>query len=469
MRRWATTVMLLVLSLCGVSAASAAEVDLVITAAHVVTVDAQGHCWEPGAVAISRSTIVEVGPEGVVRSRYTGHKVYRAGSAVVMPGFVNTHCHLPMVMMRGLADDLELMEWLTKYIFPLEAKVVDARFCYEASLVGCAELVRHGFTSVVDMYYFEDDIARAVSEVGLRGWLGETIIDLPAPDFQTPDESLAQTERWMHKWAGDPLVRIIPAPHSCYTVSPANLRRAKELADRNGSLMTIHLSESDNEVETVTQKYGKRPVQQAAAAAALGPNVLAAHCVVLNDDDLRVLRDTGTAVAHNPDSNLKLASGIAPVARLLELGVPVGIGTDGAASNNRMDPFHTMDLVAKLQKVRARDAAVMKAAEVVRMGTMGGARAVGAADAIGSLEAGKKADLIVVDLDCGNYGPVFDVYSHLVYATHGEAVKATMVNGRWLMRDGKLLTVDEKRIREIVSRRAREIRSALGGAATPGE
>ncbi len=444
------------------AADSRIRTDLIVKAAYVLTMDPDSNLWEPGAVAIEGDSIVAVGTEKDIAARYVGRQVYDAGNAVVMPGFVNTHCHLPMVMMRGLADDLELMEWLTRYIFPLEAQVVSARFCYEASLVACAELIRHGFTSVVDMYYFEDDVARAVKQAGMRGWLGETIIDLPAPDFRSPDESLAYTDRCIRKWAADPLVKVIPAPHSCYTVSPDNLRRAKALADEHGTMMTIHLSESSNEVETVTGRYGKTPVQHLAELGLLDRNVLAAHCVKLNEEDLALLKSCGVSVSHNPDSNLKLASGIAPVARLLKLGVPVGLGTDGPVSNNRLDPFHVMDLTAKLQKVREDDAALMKAAEVVRMATIGGAETVGAAAAIGSLEAGKKADLVVVDLDCANYGPVYDIYSHLVYAAHGEMVKATMVNGRWLMLDGKLMTLDESCLRCIVSRYAREVRSISG-------
>ncbi len=447
----------------GVAApASEAQAGVIVTAAHVLTLDPDAPYFERGAVVVEGDSIVAVGPARDVRARYRGLKVYDAGRAVVMPGFVNTHCHLPMIMMRGVADDLELMEWLTTCIFPLEAKMVNARFCYDASLVACAELIRRGFTSVVDMYYFEDDIARAVKEAGMRGWLGETVIDFPAPDFKTPAESLAATDTWIRKWASDPLVKIIPAPHSCYTVSPDNLRLAKALADRHGTLMTFHLSESEKEVADVREQYGRSPVEHAAALGLLDRNVLAAHCVVLSPEDLELMRSGGVAVAHNPDSNLKLASGLAPVVKLLGLGIRVGLATDGPASNNRLDPFHAMDLAAKMQKVLEKSAAVMKAAEVVRMATLGGAEAVGAADAIGSLAPGKKADLIAVDLDYVNYGPVYDLYSHLVYAAHGEMVKSSMVNGRWLMLDRKLMTLDEHRLRDLVSRYAREVRSVVG-------
>jgi 5-methylthioadenosine/S-adenosylhomocysteine deaminase len=469
MRQRITLVLSIVLVASGLTVPSGAaprsQADLIIVAAHVLSMDADARHWTPGAVAIRGDAIVAAGPAAEVQASWRSKNRYDAGNAVVMPGFINTHCHLPMVMLRGVADDLELMEWLNGYIFPLEAELVDARFCYEASLVVCAELIRRGFTSVVDMYYFEDEIARAVSQAGMRGWLGQTIIDFPAPDFGTPAESLAATELWMSKWAPDPLVEIIPAPHSCYTVSPENLQSAKQLADRRGSMMTLHLSESNNEVATVTDRYGKRPVQHAAALGVLGSNVLAAHCVQLSDADMDTLAATDTAVTHNPDSNLKLASGISPVAKLTSMGVRVGLGTDGPVSNNRLDPFHTMDLVAKLQKVREDDAAVMKAREVVRMGTIGGAECLGASQTIGSLEPGKRADLIVIDLDFANYGPVYDIYSHLVYAAHGEMVESTMVNGRWLMRDGKLVTLDEGRLRRIVTRRARQVERIVDGRA----
>lgn len=444
--------LLLIIALFVPLIALAEPADRILTAAHVVTMHGSLDTFSPGAVAINDGKIVAVGPAKVVLERFTAPVLEDFGHGLIMPGLINTHTHLPMIMMRGVADDMDLMTWLTDYIFPLEAKIVNAQFCYEATLVACAESLRRGVTTVVDMYYFEDDIARAVKESGMRGWLAETIVDFPAPDFRTPSETLAYTERCMNNWASDPLVKVIPGPHSLYTASPETLRASKALADKYQSLLTIHLSESAGEVAQVQEKLHKTPTAAAAELGLLGPRTLAAHCVILTPEDLRLLKQSGTAVAHNPDSNLKLACGIAPVAQMDSLRMRVGLGTDGPCSNNRLDLFDAMNLVAKGQKMRENNPAAMTAAQAVALATIGGARAIGAADQIGSLQRGKQADLIVVDLHGANYGPIYDLYSHLVYTCHGEMVRGTMVAGKWLMRDGRLLTLDEGRLRGIVSK-----------------
>lgn len=457
--RWMLTVCILVFSLvplAGQSAETAAKPlpaarpsVTVLTAAHVVTMDGQCRIFEPGAVVVKGDTVVEVGPAAEVLPRYPRSRPVRLGERWVLPGLVNAHTHLAMNPMRGMGDDLELMDWLKKYIFPLEAAVVSPEYVYEATLTACAENIRRGVTTVVDMYYFEDDVARAVKEAGLRGWLGETILDFPAPDCKTPEEALAYTERCLVKWKDDPMVKVIPSPHSLYTCSGKYVQAAKALADKYGVPMTLHLSESDGEVKTVKEKYDKSPVKAAEELGILGPTVLAAHCVKLSDKDLDILARTNTAVAHNPDSNLKLASGIARVPAMLEHKIRVSLGTDSSVSNNRQDLFHAMDLAAKMHKTERNDATVLKAFEVVRMATLGGAEAIGAGDRIGSLEAGKQADLIVVDLSRPEYAPVYNVFSHLVYVAHGEAVESVMAGGKWLMRDRRLLTLSEERIRAL--------------------
>lgn len=429
-------------------AGAAEKVDLIIIAAHVLTLDDQGTILEPGALAIRGDTILAVGTPGTIQQQYKARSVYRAGDRWVMPGLINVHTHAAMNLMRGLGDDLELMTWLQKYIFPLEAKVVDARYVYEATLAGCAEMISRGVTTFADMYYFEDEVARAAREVGLRAVLGETVIGFPAPDFKTPAESLTACEKWMRQWAGDPLVAIVPAPHSVYTVTPEDLRRCRDLAAQYNSLLHFHLSESPGEVADVRQKYDKTPVQQAAGLGLLGPRTLAAHCVQLTPDDLKLLAESGAGVAHNPDSNLKLASGLAPVAELRRRGVRVGLGTDGAVSSNRLDLFHAMDLAAKIHKVRENDATVMKAEEVVRMATRAGAAVLGLDAVTGALTPGRKADLIVLDLSSPAYLPVNNIYSQLVYVAHGEAVESTMTGGRWLMKERRLLTIDPARVQK---------------------
>jgi len=287
------------------------------------------------------------------------------------------------------------------------------------------------------------------------------LIDFKAPDFATPEAALEYTEKCMVKWAADPLVKVIPAPHSGYTCSPETLRRSVALARKLRLPMTTHLSESANEVADIQKKYGLSPVRPMAGLGILGPDVLAAHCVQVTEEDLRVLKETGTAVAHNPDSNLKLASGIAPVVAMRRLGIRVGLGTDGSVSSNRLDMFHAMDLAAKIHKLRENDAAVLKAAEAVRMATSEAAAALGAESAIGSLEEGKQADLIVLDLDTPLAQPVFNVYSHLVYVAHGESVESTMVAGRWLMKNRKLTTIQASRLKEIYQRYGRLMTASL--------
>ena len=429
--------------------AQAAPAVTLLTADHVVSMDGQGRIYEPGAVLVRGGRIEDIGPAADVLARHPTLKALRLGDRWVMPGLVNTHTHLAMNPMRGVGDDLELMDWLKRYIFPLEAALVSPEYVYEATLTACAESIRRGVTTVADMYYFEDEAARAVSEAGLRGWMGQTVLDFPAPDCKTPEDALAAMAKSLERWKDDPLVRVVPSPHSLYTCSAKYVVAAKALADKYGVPMMIHLSENANEVKDVKARYDKTPVKAANEMGVLGPNVVAAHCVVLTDKDMEILARTGTKVAHNPDSNLKLASGMCPVTDLVRLGVVVGLGTDGSASNNRQDMFAAMDLASKVQKVRTGDPTAMKAMDVVRMATLGGAEVLGAGARIGSLEAGKLADLIVVDLSEPESAPVYNVFSHLVYVANSDAVESVMVNGRWLMRDRKLLTLSEARIRAL--------------------
>lgn len=453
--------MCLVIGCLALEGAPPDKVDVVITADHVVTMDSQFRILEPGAIAIRGSEIVGVGSPVEVLERFKAKKVNKLGDRWVMPGLVNTHTHLAMNPMRGVADDLELIEWLRKYIFPLEAGLVNAEYVYEATLAACAESIRSGTTAVADMYYFEGEAARAVKEAGMRGWMGETIIDFPAPDFKTPLEALAYTEKMVQQWKGDPQVNVIPAPHSLYLCSPEHVQSAKKMADRHGTPMFIHLSESMGEVGEVKAKRGDLPVLAAEKLGVLGSNVVAAHCVQLSEGEIRVLKQTDTAVSHNPDSNLKLSSGIAPVVEMRKAGVRVGLGTDGSVSNNRQDIFRAMDLVSKTQKAHAGDPTVMGAFEVVKMATIGGAEVLGASKRIGSLEVSKLADLIVLNFDRPEYSPVHQFYSHAVYVADRGAVESSMVGGRWIMFEKRLLSVDEKRVKAINDKYASKIKGLL--------
>jgi 5-methylthioadenosine/S-adenosylhomocysteine deaminase len=367
-----------------------------------------------------------------------------------------------MVLFRGLADDLPLMQWLQEVIFPAESRAVDAEFCYWGTLLACAEMARSGTTTFTDMYYFEADIARAVDRAGLRAVLGQTIIGFPAPDHRTPEAALRAAEAFIREWKGHP--RIVPsvAPHAFYTTSLDLARQARELSRRHGVPFQLHARESRSEDESVRARLGRTAIAALDQAGLLGPGMLLHHVVTADDADIALLARHGVGVSHNPESNMKVAAGVARVPEMLRAGVAVGLGTDGAASNNDLDLFDEMDTAAKLHKLLRDDPTVMPAREVFRMATLGGARALGLDDRIGSLEPGKLADLALIDLRAPGAQPLYDVYSHLVYALKGGAVSTVMVGGRVIVREGRLLTLDEGELAAQVQVQRARILKALG-------
>jgi len=373
-----------------------------------------------------------------------------------MPGLVNTHTHAAMTCFRGLADDLPLMTWLHDHIFPAEAKLT-SEMVYQGTLLACAEMILSGTTTFCDMYLFEEAVAQAAREAGMRAVVGEVLYDFPSPNYGSVVQGLKYTEALIEKWRDDPLITIAVEPHSPYLCSPDLLEKTKAIADRNAAPMVIHLSESEHEVAQVRAKYGKTPVEHLAEIGFLSPNLIADHCVALSDNDIRLLKDFDVKVAHNPESNMKLASGVAPIPKLLEHGITVGIGTDGCASNNNLDLFQEMDTVAKLHKVHTLDPTVMNARTVVRMATIDGARVLGIGDIIGSLEAGKKADIIIIDTRRPHLIPMYNIYSHLVYAVMGSDVVTAIVDGRVLMEDRVLTTLDVDEVMAAVNRIAQDI------------
>jgi 5-methylthioadenosine/S-adenosylhomocysteine deaminase len=434
----------LLLALLLPSAAGAAEpADLVVRNATVVTVDAQRRVIRDGAVAVQGGRIAAVGPAAEVEARYRGTETLDAGGGIVLPGLVNAHTHAPMVLFRGIADDLKLMDWLQKYIFPAEARNVTAEFVKAGTRLAALEMIRSGTTTFVDMYYFEDQVAEAAKEAGLRTVAGETIIGFPAPDNKTVADALAYTDRFLKRWAGDPLVVPAVAPHSAYLVDPDTLRASRALADRYGAPILIHLSESQDEQATVKERYKKTPTVHLRDLGVLRRGLLGAHGIWLDPGDRAILREAGAGVAHCPQSNMKISSGPAPVREMLAEGMRLGLGTDGAASNNDLDMFEEMLTAALLAKHVTADPTVAPAPAVLEMATRGGARAVGMEDRLGSLEPGKRADLIVVDLSAPRLHPLYDPVSHLVYATKGADVRHVVVEGRVVMRDRKITTLDE--------------------------
>jgi 5-methylthioadenosine/S-adenosylhomocysteine deaminase len=402
---------------------------------------------EDGAVAVQGGRIAAAGTRAEIEAAYSSRETIDATGKVVIPGLINGHTHVPMTLFRGLADDLDLQEWLEKYIFPAEAKNVTEEFVRVGTRLGLAEMIRGGTTTYCDMYYFEDAIADETAKAGMRGVLGETVIRFPVADNKTPEEALAYAERFIKKWKGHALITPAIAPHAPYTVAEETLRAVRALSDRTGAPVVIHVAETRREVEDLTKEKGAPPVAYLARIGFLGQRVIAAHVVFPNAEEIGLLKRFGVGVVHNPQSNMKLASGVAPVPRMLQADLNLGLGTDGAASNNDLNMWEEMDTAAKLHKVFTQDPKVVSAQQAFEMATIRGARSLHLEREVGSIEAGKRADLVIVDLDDLNQTPLYNIYSHLVYATKADDVRTVIVEGRIIMRDRRLLTLDEQDIK----------------------
>jgi len=421
--------------------------DWIYTARYVVTMDAQRHLINDGAVAIRGERILAVGNRADIERRFqASHRLDRP-EALIMPGLINTHTHAAMSLLRGIADDLKLQDWLEKYIFPAEAMNVTPDFVLWGTRLACLEMMLSGTTTFVDMYYFEDRVAEATKEAGMRGVLGETILKFKSPDAATPKDALRFTEKFIQQYKGDPLITPAVAPHAIYTNNDADLQAARQLANRFKEPLVIHLSETKTENDDAQRTRGMSPTRLLDKLGVLNGPTIAAHGVWLDDADMQILKARGVGVAHCPSSNMKLASGVAPVVKLLSLGIPVGLGTDGpAGSNNDFDLMEEMNLAADLQKVTTRDPTVLPAEQAIAMATILGARVAGIDKEIGSLETGKRADLITVRLDRPHAVPLYNVYSQIVYALKGSDVEDAMVNGKPIVRDGRSLTLDSAQV-----------------------
>jgi 5-methylthioadenosine/S-adenosylhomocysteine deaminase len=432
-------------------------VDLLISGGTFVTMDATRRVIEDGAMAVTGGRIEAVGPRSEIETKYNARETIDARGKVIIPGLINGHTHVPMTLFRGLADDMDLNEWLTKYIFPAEAKNVTEEFVRAGTQLGLAEMIRGGTTTYCDMYYFEDAIADETARAGMRGVLGETVIDFPVADNKTNAEAMAYTERYVKKWKGHPLIVAAIAPHAPYTVSEEHLKAVRAFADRTGAPIVIHISETRKEVTDITASKGAPPIAYLSRIGFLNDRVIAAHVVFPNEEELVLLKKSGVGIVHNPQSNMKLASGVAPVPRMLADDMNVGIGTDGAASNNDLNIWEEMDTAAKLHKVFTGDPKVVNAREAFEMATIRGARALHMERLIGSLEKGKRADLCIVDLDSLNQTPAYNIYSDLVYSTKAGDVQTVIVEGRVIMRDRRLLTLNE----DDIKARARIFRTRI--------
>jgi 5-methylthioadenosine/S-adenosylhomocysteine deaminase len=435
--------------------------DLLIAGGTVVTMDADGRVIEDGAVAIHDDVIVGVGERAELKSKFAASKTIDGSGTIILPGMINGHAHAAMSLFRGLAEDHSLDDWLQKYIFPAEARNVTEDFVLWGARLGVLEMLRGGITTYADMYYFEDVVARVTKEAGMRGVLGETILDFPAPDNKTPSAAFAYTQDFIDRWKNDPLITPAVAPHSIYTVSTENLKAAAALARRNGVPILIHLAEAPFESELSRKKHGGSPVSYLESIGLLGPDVVAAHCIWVDPNDIATLVRLGVGSIHNPSSNMKLASGVMPVVDMLAAGEPVGLATDSAASNNNQDLFQEMNIAAKLQKVTRMDPRALTAKQAVEMATIGGARALHMDRKIGSLEIGKQADLVLIGTGATHSTPMYNVYSQLVYALNAHDVRTVVIAGKIVMEDRVMVTMNKPEILAKAHQYQRKVTASL--------
>ncbi len=438
------------------------EVDTIISGGRILTSDENDSIIHNGSIAIDGDTIAGIGISEDIEKQFSGRRSIDANNCLVMPGLINSHTHAAMTCFRGIADDMELMDWLNNFIFPAEAKNVDPELAYWGSLLACAEMIKSGTTTFSDMYIFEDETARAAKEAGMRCLIGEVLFDFPSPNCKTPEEGLKYSRMLIEKWMDDPLVNIMVEPHSLYTCSPSLLKDAKTLADQYNVPFATHLLENKMEAKQLKEKFGKRATAFLRDIGYLDERFFAFHCVCMDEEDIKVFADHGCKVVHNPESNMKLASGVAPITAMLNHGVPVGLGTDGCASNNNLDMFQEMDTAAKLEKVALYDPTVMSAQTVTRMATCEGARVLGMDNIAGVLKPGMKADIIIVDLDKPHLTPMYNEYSTLVYAANGSDVRTSIINGRIVMENRELLTINEIEIMDKVNEISRRIKKSMG-------
>src|SRR5580704_17123847 len=437
------------------------KVDLLVNGGTIVTMDGDRLILEDGAVAVKGDVISAIGFRSDLEKQFVADQIIDARGKLVLPGFINGHTHVPMTLFRGLHDDVTLDEWLYKYIFPAEKKNVTEDFVRWGTRLAAAEQIRSGITTFADMYYFEDVIAEETKKAGMRGLLGETWIDFPTPDNKDRAAMQAYTEKFLQKWQGDPLIHAAVAPHSIYTCSQKTLQDASALARKYHAPILIHMAEMKKEWDDSEKQNGTSPVQYLERIGVLGPDVVAAHCIFVDETDRKILAKHNVGCVHNPSSNMMLASGVAPVPETREAGVAVGLGTDGpAGSNNDLDLMEEIDLAAKLAKITKMTPTALSAKAVVEMATIDGARALHMDKEIGSLEKGKKADLIVISLDEPNAVPMYDIYAQIAYALKASDVETVIIGGRLVMKDHKLLTVDE----EAAIAKAREYEKTIAAS-----
>ena len=437
-------------------------IDLIIKGDHIVSMDAEGSVYRDAAVAVDRGLILAIGPASEILTTYQPNKLLEGDNRVVMPGLVNGHAHAAMTLLRGMAEDMALLDWLTRYIFPAEIEFVDAEFVRVGTELACWEMVRGGTTTFVDMYYYPDTIAEVVESCGMRALISATVIERPSPGAANAADSIINGKAFIDRWKGkNPRITPIFGPHANYTLDVEQLRAVREAAKDAGVGVTIHMSESLYEVEYSKTNYGKTSIELFDSIGLLDLPTIGAHVVWPTDEEIPILVERKVGVIHNPTSNMKTAAGISPVTKMLAAGVRVGLGTDGSASNNDLDMWEEIRLAALLQKVSRMDPEVMPAHIALTMATRGGAEAIGVGSSIGSLEVGKRADIIQVSFDDVHFVPTYDVISQLVYVADEQDVSSVVVDGKVLMKDKELLTIDTARLTKEATALARRIQKTI--------
>ena len=432
--------------------------DLLIKGGTILTMNPSFEIIEDGQIAIQGNRIISVGHKNdSERYSLSAAEIIDASHSLILPGLINCHTHAAMSCFRGLADDLNLHEWLNQYIFPAEEAFVTEEMVYFGTLLSCIEMVRSGTTTFCDGYFFESEAAQAAKDVGMRGIMGEGIFDLPTPDLKNPRENIRDAERFIGEWLGDDLITPTLFCHSIYACSSNTLKKAKAITNHHNIPFLIHLSETQEEVRESLKRFEKRPLAYLENLGILDERLIASHVIWVNDEEITLLQKRMAKVVHNPESNMKLASGVAPVPAFLSRGITVGLGTDGCASNNDLDLFREMGMAARLHKVMANDPTVLDARTALTLTTINGAKVIGRDD-IGSLGQGKKADLIIINLDKPHLVPLYNPCSHLVYAASGADVTTTIINGKIIMKDRKILTVDEQEVMREVKNIAKKVK-----------
>lgn len=420
------------------------EAVLIIKNAMILSMDSENNYWEEASIVIRGNTIESVGKIKDAEEKYPEARLIDGAGKLVMPGLVNTHTHVPMTIFRGYADDMPLHEWLYEYIFPIESEFINAENVTLGTRLAMAEMLRSGTTTFNDMYYFVDEIARVVDATGMRAVLSEGLIDFAAPGSPTPEDGLRLSEELIRKWGSHPRITISVSAHAPYSCSAKLIQEGKALADKYQVPFNIHLAETRKEFDQSIARTGFTPTGYLESLGVLDKNLIAAHGVHLTPEDIELIAARGVSVAHNPECNMKLASGVAPVPALLKKGVKVGFGTDGVASNNNLDLFEEINTAAMLHKLISNDPTVLDAKTVVEMATIGGARVLGLDKEIGSLEPGKRADLIILDMKQPHAHPVYNIYSLLVYSMKGSDVETVVIDGRIVMENRKFIYLDEE-------------------------